>query len=48
MVATAKKVERAPVLKAKDVTALLRADHKEVNDLFNEYETVKSFQRKRS
>lgn len=47
MVATAKKVERVPVLKAKDATALLRADHKEVNDLFNEYETVKSFSKKK-
>ena len=42
-----KKVERVPVLKAKDATALLRADHKEVNDLFNEYETVKSPSKKK-
>jgi len=47
MVATAKKVEQSPTTKAKDATTLLRADHKEVNDLFDEYETVKSSLRKK-
>lgn len=40
--ATAKKIERIPVKKAPDATTLLRADHKEVNDLFDEYETTNS------
>jgi hemerythrin superfamily protein len=47
MATTAKKVERTPLKKTPDATALLRADHKEVNDWFEEYETVKSSVKKK-
>ncbi|GGY78946.1 hemerythrin [Cellvibrio zantedeschiae] len=47
MVATAKKFESIRTSKAKDATALLRADHKEVNDLFDEYESVRSSAKKK-
>ncbi len=47
MVATAKKIEQTTTSRAKDATALLRADHKEVNDLFDEYETLRSATKKK-
>lgn len=47
MAVTAKKVDNIKPLKAKDATALLRADHKEVDELFKEYETVKSSAKKK-
>jgi len=42
----AKKISTTP--KAKEATALLRADHKLVNDLFDEYEKARSTNKKRS
>ncbi len=47
MVATAKKVTRVPAQKTKDAIALLRADHKEVSDLFEEFEKTKSATKKK-
>ncbi len=41
------KVERIPLKKVLDATTLLRADHKEVNDLFVEYESAKSTAKKK-
>jgi hemerythrin superfamily protein len=41
------KLERIPAKKIPDATALLRADHKEVNKLFEEYENLKSSAKKR-
>lgn len=35
-------------IKTQDATALLRADHKEVSNLFDEYETVKSNSKKKA
>ena len=46
MATTAKKISTTP--KAKDATALLRADHKEVSNLFDEYEKTKSTAKKKS
>ena len=48
MVTIAKKVTRTPAPKAQDATALLRADHKEVSNLFDEYEKTKSNAKKKS
>ena len=45
---TTKKVEKAPVKKTPDATALLRADHKEVDNLFKEYEATKSNSKKKA
>ena len=45
--ATAKKLTSESTPKAKEATALLRADHKTVNDLFNEYEKTRSAVRKK-
>src|SRR3954468_13180121 len=45
--ATAKKLAADVAPKAKEATALLRADHKAVNDLFNEYEKSRSNVRKK-
>jgi hemerythrin superfamily protein len=45
--ATAKKLTREAVPKAKEATTLLRADHKLVNDLFAEYEKSRSNVRKK-
>lgn len=45
---TVKKVASAPSTKTQDATALLRADHKEVDALFSEYEKTKSAIRKKS
>jgi hemerythrin superfamily protein len=45
--ATAKKLATEATPKAKEATALLRADHKTVNDLFNEYEKSRSNVRKK-
>lgn len=44
----AKKAPRATTPKAKDATALLRADHKEVSDLFDEFEKTKSASKKKA
>ncbi|RYY76196.1 MAG: hemerythrin domain-containing protein [Gammaproteobacteria bacterium] len=41
------KLERVPAKKIPDATALLKADHKEVNALFEEYETLKSNAKKK-
>lgn len=43
-----KKSLRTTTPKVKDATALLRADHKEVNDLFEEFENTKSSTKKKS
>ncbi|RYY01720.1 MAG: hemerythrin domain-containing protein [Gammaproteobacteria bacterium] len=48
MATIAKKVTRTPAPKAQDATALLRADHKEVSNLFDEYEKTKSNAKKKS
>ena len=48
MATIAKKVTRTPAPKVQDATALLRADHKEVSNLFDEYEKAKSNAKKKS
>ena len=45
---TTKKVERIPLKKTPDATALLRADHKEVDALFKEYEATNSVAKKKT
>jgi len=48
MPAIAKKTTSAKAPKVKDATALLRADHKEVSTLFEEYEKTKSVKKKKT
>lgn len=49
MVATAKKIQSdTKISKAPEATALLRADHKLVNSLFEEYENARSLAKKKS
>lgn len=48
MPTTTKKVERVAQKKVPDATALLRADHKEVDTLFKEYEATKSVAKKKT
>ena len=48
MPTTSTKVTRTAVPKAKDATALLRADHKEVNDLFQQFENTNATAKKKS
>lgn len=48
MNAIVKKAPRATTPKVKDATALLRADHKEVSDLFDEFEKTKSASKKKA
>jgi hemerythrin superfamily protein len=48
MNAIVKKALRNTTPKAKDATALLRADHKEVSDLFDEFEKTKSTSKKKA
>lgn len=45
--ATAIKKNEMPISKPKDATALLRADHKHVSDLFAEYEKSRSTSKKK-
>ena len=45
---TTKSVEPTSMQKTKEATALLRADHKLVNDLFEEYEKTRSTAKKKS
>lgn len=48
MATTAKKTApRAPAAKPKDAIALLRADHKLVNELFEQYENTRSVAKKK-
>lgn len=45
--AVKKPATKAPAMKAKDAIALLRADHKEVSELFDEFEKTRSRTRKK-
>jgi hypothetical protein len=47
MKTTTKKMAAAPSPKAKEATAILRADHKLVAELFNEYEKARSTTKKK-
>jgi hemerythrin superfamily protein len=48
MATALKKTDSTPVPKSKDAIALLRADHKLVSDLFDEYEKARSNSKKKS
>jgi len=48
MATALRKTTPAATPKAKDATALLRADHKQVNDLFEEYESARTNTRKKA